>query len=580
MNLQIKPTAFFSALRELARRRLVPTALSTEQLREIDASVRRQALFSARMTQLHALQALQDSLKAMLEARENLAAAKLRMQEQLRALGYDAAAGGFPEDQGAVPPARQGTLRDLASDKRMTLTITTNYRIVSNQVFAARGMEERRLHQWPAWELVRIGRVRTPRGFKRSRGGALEPVPGDDWQARWTAAGGELYDKGTRMIAPKGADVWQKLGDGAGGYKDTLGNPFAPFAFGSKYGVREVARDTCLELGVIEPNEAESAAPRELPPNVVPVVQSKAAAAGLDPALIAAMKRDLARQEDGSVRLKAALDKELAAADKAYRERNAARNRASLCHWLFNSRRSKGLKTPWRRMMTKPHEFHEDQWVRSGGRFAGYVGPKRVDSVKDLLGKLQDDPKADLMAHVMMLDGRVGARLSKAFGRDVRGWELTLHAADYRHAMSTHAAEVKDQWEKIPAIISRAEHIIPSRVKTDSGEKAVEVWRSDGSWLQLVLAEGKDRKIKVKTFKRRQELFNRLFGRGSRITSATPEGGGVLTSKTTQELTGGEGSAALNRAHTSEAFPPPQSQDKSLRARCKALVAAMERRAA
>lgn len=328
MNLLLQPMRFLAALKELAKKKLVPTALDTEQLRQLDASLRRQALFSARMTQLRALQALQDGLQGMLEGKANLADAKLKLLTELRSLGYDAEVGGFPQDKpGTVPAARQGTLRDLASDKRMTLTIATNYRIAANQVYVAKGMEERRLRQWPAWELVRIGRVRTPRGFKRLKG-VLEPLPGDDWLSRFVAAGGELFEQGTRMIAPKTSDVWQSLGDGSGGYKDTLGNPFAPFAFGSKYGLREVARDTCLLLGVIEPDEAVKPAEAAKTPPIKPV-QSKAEAAGLDPKLIEAMKRDLARQEDGSIRLKRELDAELAAADKAYRERNT-RNRRTL----------------------------------------------------------------------------------------------------------------------------------------------------------------------------------------------------------------------------------------------------------
>ena len=37
----------------------------------------------------------------------------------------------------------------------------------------------------------------------------------------------------------------------AGGYTVTLGNPFAPFAFGSGYGLRELPRGECLIIGVI-----------------------------------------------------------------------------------------------------------------------------------------------------------------------------------------------------------------------------------------------------------------------------------------------------------------------------------------
>jgi hypothetical protein len=328
---------FLAALKELAKKALVPTALNTEQLREIDASIRRQSLFSARMTQLRALQALQEGLQGMLEGQDNLATAKLRLIELYRELGYDAEAGGFPADVAAgvsVPPARKGSLQDLASDKRLNLTIATNYRIAANQTFVAKTQEERRLYLYPCYELVRIGRVRTPRGFKRRKSGTLEPVPGDDWQARFIAAGGELWDKGTRMIALKTSDVWQKLGDGAGGHDDTLGNPFPPFAFGSKYGLREVARDEALLLGLITPSQpGQSRQPGQL----VPRVQSKAEAAGLDPALVAAMRRDLAKQEDGTLRLRREMEKELAAADAAYQKRRL-RNRRSLLAAALQSR--------------------------------------------------------------------------------------------------------------------------------------------------------------------------------------------------------------------------------------------------
>lgn len=49
---------FVEALQEVERKRLVPTALSSADLATLDAGVRRQALFSARLTQIRPLQAL------------------------------------------------------------------------------------------------------------------------------------------------------------------------------------------------------------------------------------------------------------------------------------------------------------------------------------------------------------------------------------------------------------------------------------------------------------------------------------------------------------------------------------------
>jgi len=245
----------------------MPTALSSADLRELAAEVKRAALFSARMTQLRPLQALFDGLTAMLEGTGNVADAKLLLTQVYSALGYDAEAGGFPADVEAgvsVPPALRGSLRDLASQKRMDLTITTNYRMVANAAFVKRTTEdEQRRYEYPCFELIRIYDRVTPRGFTR-RKGVLRPKPGDDWPSRFVAAGGELYEKGTRMIALKGSPVWANLGAGAGGYKDTLGNPFPPFAFGSGHGLREVPRDEALLIGVMEPDDEAAAMPSTL----------------------------------------------------------------------------------------------------------------------------------------------------------------------------------------------------------------------------------------------------------------------------------------------------------------------------
>ena len=277
------PTPLEDALRLLREKRLVPTALSSADLRELAAEVRRAALFSARMTQIRPLQALLEGLNAMLEGKGNVADAKLLLTQVYTALGYDAEAGGFPQDKpGTVEPATRGTLRDLSSQRRMELTITTNYRMLANEAFVKRTTEdEQRRYQFPCFELIRIEPRITPRGFKRSKGGDLDIAPGEDWLSRFVAAGGELYEKGTRMIAPKGSDVWIKLGAGAGGYRDTLGNPFAPFAFGSGYGLRELPRGECLLIGVITEDDVIAKMPVTLQGAL------KAQAKKIDPKILA-----------------------------------------------------------------------------------------------------------------------------------------------------------------------------------------------------------------------------------------------------------------------------------------------------
>jgi hypothetical protein len=334
------PIKFLRAMGELARKKLVPTWLGSADLRGLDAAVRRQAVFSARMTQIRALQAVADGVKAMLAGEGNLADAKLLLGDTLKALGYEAEKG-FPGDKpDQVPPATRGTLTDLASERRKTLIIDTQYKMAANAAFVAAGTEdEQRRYQWPCYELVRIGRRRTPRGMARRKGG-LVPKPGDDWPSRFVAAGGELFDKGTRMIAAKGSDVWIKLGEGEGGYMDTLGNPYAPFAFGSGFGLREVARNECLLLGVIQPEDEIAKVPVKLATTL------KAQTQGLDPELLKAFKRDLVTREDGSVRLKRMMDAELARADAAYNN-SALHNRVGLLNEVMNMGTRAGALLGW-----------------------------------------------------------------------------------------------------------------------------------------------------------------------------------------------------------------------------------------
>lgn len=116
---------------------------------------------------------------------------------------------------------------------------------------------------YPALELERFYDRDTPRGFRRGQGGALIPVPNEDWPSRWRAAAdasgdtaaGRVLEETGRMVALKSSGIWQALGDGAGGYNDTLGNPFPPFAFNSGFNTSAVDRADTEDLGLLQPGE-------------------------------------------------------------------------------------------------------------------------------------------------------------------------------------------------------------------------------------------------------------------------------------------------------------------------------------
>lgn len=126
--------------------------------------------------------------------------------------------------------------------------------------YANHNLDPEAVNEWPAWELMRMFDRDVPRGFRRGPKGTLIPVPNDDWPARWEAAGGTLLPGG-RMVALKSSPIWQSLGDGEGGYDDTLGNPFPPFAFNSGFMTVEIDRAEAEALGLIAPGQRAQPAP-------------------------------------------------------------------------------------------------------------------------------------------------------------------------------------------------------------------------------------------------------------------------------------------------------------------------------
>lgn len=111
--------------------------------------------------------------------------------------------------------------------------------------------------EYPAWEFLRVYLREVPRGDSGHEGD-------DDWPTRWTAAAQasgdtdalRLLKETGRMIALKASPIWDSLGAGAGGYEDTLGNPFPPFAFNSGYDLDQIDRDECEALGLVKPGDA------------------------------------------------------------------------------------------------------------------------------------------------------------------------------------------------------------------------------------------------------------------------------------------------------------------------------------
>jgi hypothetical protein len=214
------------------------------ELRELGREVHFRSVFSARMTNAEAVQELANLTDELIAGKIDMGTGIVRMYEKLKSLGYTPE-GGFPDQVGGVkvPPAVEGSLRDLTSEKRLKLMLQTNMRMAQGYGRWVEGNTDYARKHYPAWELIRVYARTIERGSQESHTAG--------WHERWQDAGDAVKWKGAiaePMMARKDSPIWEALGDGAGGYNDCLGNPYPPFAFGSGMGVRPVARAEWEEL--------------------------------------------------------------------------------------------------------------------------------------------------------------------------------------------------------------------------------------------------------------------------------------------------------------------------------------------
>lgn len=146
-----------------------------------------------------------------------------------------------------------------------------------------RANDEDVVEAYPGWELLRVFDRLVPRGFKVGPKGELIEEPEDAWPARFRAAAEGLPDEDAiigilestgRMLALKSSEIWQRLGDGVGGYDDTLGNPFPPFAFNSGFDVNEVSDAECIQLGLLGADEKAQPAQFKLSDLFAPIEEA------------------------------------------------------------------------------------------------------------------------------------------------------------------------------------------------------------------------------------------------------------------------------------------------------------------
>ena len=271
---------FREALAKLRSRAPVGADLSSSQWRDVPQALRDRAFFSARLVNVQIVQQIKDMVTSIIDPQqvrradrvtpenpegfvtegENLASARLKIRESLKAIGYN-------------PGDKAGTIEDLSSDARINLQLTHN--VESAQGFGSflQGQAGGALTAFPAQELFRAEDRKEERA----------------WATRWMQAGGQVF--AGRMIALKTDGIWERI--------SAFQTPWPPFDFNSGMWIRDINRDEAVSLGLLGPDE-------EVKPSVGRFNASLAASVeNIDPELQESLKRSFGSQifiSDGKAR--------------------------------------------------------------------------------------------------------------------------------------------------------------------------------------------------------------------------------------------------------------------------------------
>lgn len=245
-----RPVSFAEAVAFMRRKKIFPTDMTTQELRELDAAFREQAFFSAQNVFEDVLTIQKQVIESILSPKRvmradrvapgnpqgwvtegfNPATARVEIKRALDRIGYS------PELD------ERGTIKDLSSDARMNLVVDTNERLARGYGFKRVGETPALLKTRPGWELYR----------------QEDRVKVRDWLTRFRVAGeltgdpigtGWVITPGGQMLGMKGHAIWEQLGSSAN-FDDALDVSYPPFAFNSGMWVRDVTREDCDKAGL------------------------------------------------------------------------------------------------------------------------------------------------------------------------------------------------------------------------------------------------------------------------------------------------------------------------------------------
>lgn len=211
---------------EILAKAILPTGLSSAELRDTVApEIRRRSFFSARTAEAEYLVKARQVCADVAAGKIGQSEARFQLEGFLDSVGWPA------------PGNDSGDITDLGSIARLDLIVDTQ-RDMAHSVALLDAQTPANISEFPAWRLTRFGTRKDPR----------------NWAERWAqaaaAVGWDGVARNGEMVALKSSPIWEALGAGAGDHRDTLGNPYPPFAFNSGMDWESVSRDECEALGL------------------------------------------------------------------------------------------------------------------------------------------------------------------------------------------------------------------------------------------------------------------------------------------------------------------------------------------
>lgn len=200
---------------KLRAKRIDASGLTTAQRALIEARVNDACFFSSKVSDAKLLEKMHDYIVEAAEGKRFRGRADFIAT--MRAL------------MSASKTKDSGKLTDITSVRRLGLIFDFQQERLSAQLFLAQGEDEDHAWAFPCLELIRVSPRDNPR----------------NWKARWTEAGGKLYDG--RMVALRNDPIWRRI--------SRFGSPVPPFDFNSGMGLEEVNRFEAEALGVELPED-------------------------------------------------------------------------------------------------------------------------------------------------------------------------------------------------------------------------------------------------------------------------------------------------------------------------------------